>query len=127
MKIKFTNKLQDPFVYITPEVSSLVNLALDFWRMSKRLDKIKKHLGQEEYKPIAYSLESCARNLIEIGIETREFTKVEYKSTLNLDVVTYESDTKLKGEAMVKETIEPAIFYKKHLIKKAKVVVVTPA
>ncbi len=127
MKIKLSSKPQGSFVFIPPEVSSLVNFALDFWRLSKRIDKIKKLVDQDAYKPVVYSLNGCARNLAELGIEIKEFTGVEYKSSLNLDVITYESDPKLKGEAMVKETIEPAIFYKNHLIRGAKVVVRTPA
>lgn len=116
----------DSFIFITPEVSSLTNFALDFWRLSKRVNKIKKLVNQEVYKPVEYSLDSCSRSLAELGVEIKEYTKLEYKSSLNLDVVTYESDPKLIGEAMVKETIEPAIFYKNHLIKKAKVVIATP-
>ena len=116
----------DSLIYITPEVSSLTNFALDFWRLSKRVNKLKKQVDQETYKPVEYSLNSCARSLVELGVEIKEFAKIEYKSSLNLDVVTYESDPKLLGEAVVKETIEPAIFYKSHLIKKAKVVVATP-
>lgn len=126
MKIKLSGIPQDSLIFVAPEVSYLVNFALDFWRLNKRLGKIKKLVGQDEYKPVIYSLESCARNLAELDIKIKEFANVEYKSSLNLDVVTYESDSKLKGEAIVKETIEPAIFYKNHLIKKAKVVVVTP-
>ncbi len=127
MKIKLFNRPQNALIYIAPEVSSLANFALDFWRLSKRIDKTRKQIGEEDYKPVKYSLESCARRLVELGIEIKEFTNVEYKSTLNLDVVTYESDSKLKGEAIVKETIEPAIIYKDHLIKRAKVIVVTPS
>lgn len=127
MKIKLLNRPQDPFVYITPEVSSLVKFALDYWRLSKRIDKIKTQVDQEDFKPVAYSLVGCARNLTELGVEIKEFSGVEYKSALNLDVVTYENDPKLKGEAIVKETLEPAIFYKNHLIMRAKVVVTTPA
>lgn len=124
--MNLSNISPDSLIYITPEVSSLTNFALDFWRLSKRVSKIKKQIDKEAYKPVEYSLNSCGRSLVELGIEIKEYTKVEYKSSLNLDVVTYESDPKLVGEAVVKETVEPAIFYKSHLIKKAKVVVATP-
>jgi hypothetical protein len=113
-------------LYYEPEVAHLANFALDFWRLKKRVEKAKEQIGEEAYKPIAYSLESCSRHLEGQKIELREFTGQEYKGSLNVDVVSYESDPSLEGEAVVKETLEPAILFEDHLFKKAKVIVVTP-
>ena len=118
---------EDNVIYYTPEAASLCDFALDFWRLRKRIEKVQDQILAEAYKPIAYSLDSCARNLAGQGIEIKEYTGEVYKSSLNLDVVTYESGKGIGDDALIKETVEPAIFLEEHLVRKAKVVIVTPS
>lgn len=105
----------------------LGNLALDIWRLRNRLSKLNDRLDQESLKPVFYYIESCERNLVELGIETKDdYTNELYKSSMNVDVVTYESIEMDGDEARVKETLEPAILIHGELYLKAKVVVATP-
>lgn len=105
----------------------IANVALDIWRLRNKLSKLKTKIDEESLKPLIYSIESCERNLVDIGIETKDdYTGEVYKSSMNVDVVTYESAEMESKEALVKETIEPAILFQNELLHKAKVVVVTP-
>ena len=105
----------------------LGDLALDIWRLRNRLSKLKGKIEEESLKPLTYYIESCGRNLVELGIETKDdYTDEIYKSSMNVDVVTYESIEMEGDEAKVKETLEPAILIHGELYLKAKVVVATP-
>lgn len=105
----------------------LADLALDIWRLKNRISKLKDKIDDESLKPITYFLESCSRNLTNMGIETKDnYTGEIYKSSMNVDVVTYESVNMEGDEAKVKETLEPAILFGNDLLHKAKVVVATP-
>lgn len=107
--------------------SNLADLALDIWRLQNRINKLKGKLDGESFKPIEYFFESCKRNLSNMGFEIKDdYTGEEYKSSMNVDVVTYESMEIDSNEAKVKETLEPAILFDNQLIRKAKVIIVTP-
>lgn len=107
--------------------SYLCNMSLDIWRLKHRLAKLKTSLNEESLKPLLYAVESCERNLVGMGIEIKDdYTGEIYKSSMNVDVVTYESAKIDSDEALIKETLEPAILIQNELFQKAKVVVVTP-
>jgi len=107
--------------------SYLCNMSLDIWRLKNRLAKLKTSLNEESLKPLLYAVESCERNLVGMGIEIKDdYTGEIYKSSMNVDVVTYESAKMDSDEALIKETLEPAILIQNELFQKAKVVVVTP-
>ena len=78
-------------------------------------------------KPIFYSIDSCVRNLTEMGIETKDdYTGNIYKSSMNVDIVSYEAIKMEGADAIVKETLEPAILFQNTLLHKAKVIIATP-
>jgi predicted nucleic acid-binding Zn-ribbon protein len=107
--------------------NDLADLALDIWRLQNRINKLKDKLDNESFKPIEYFFESCKRNLSNIGFEIKDdYTGEEYKGSMNVDVVAYESMKMDSKEAKVKETLEPAILFDNQLIRKAKVIIVTP-
>ncbi len=111
----------------TVNATYLGNIALDIWRLRNRISKIGDKITEDSLKPLIYSLDSCERNLSSMGIETKDnYTGEVYKNSMNVDVVTYESAEMESSEAIVKETIEPAILIQDVLFHKAKVVVVTP-
>ncbi len=111
----------------TIDPNHICDLALDIWRLKKRIIKLKEHKESELLKPILYYIESCERTLINMGVETKDdYTGNIYRSSMNVDVVTYETINMDGDEAMVKETLVPAILIQNELLQKAKVVIVTP-
>ena len=115
---------ENPIRFLKP--SSLRDLALDLWRLRNRVNRLKEKIGEGDIKPIAYFFDSCERSLKEMGIEVKEYTGQPYKSSMNVDVVTYEAIDMEGDAAEVKETLEPAILLCGELLHKAKVVVATP-
>ena len=110
---------------ISPD--SLGSLALDIWRLRSKMIKLQAKVDEDLLKPIVYCIESCERSLAEIGIEIKDdYAGKVYKSSMNVDVVTYESISMEGDEAKIKETVEPAILIQNVLLHRAKVVITTP-
>lgn len=111
----------------TLDPAHLINVALEIWRLQKKLSKLNIKVDKKEMKPILYSIDSCVRNLTEMGIETKDdYTGNTYKSSMNVDIVSYEAMQMESADAIVKETLEPAILFQNTLIHKAKVIITTP-
>ncbi len=126
MNIPPFKKIKDKEIKIkTIDSMHICNLALDIWRLRNRISKLK--IKSEQLKPILYYIESCERTLLNMGVETKDdYTGNIYKSSMNVDVVSYETIDMDGEEAIVKETLEPAILVQNDLLQKAKVVVATP-
>lgn len=107
-------------------VTYFVDLVLDIWRLRKRISKLGVKNNNEKLKPIYHSLDSCERSLRSMGFETKDYTGDIYQTSMNVDVVSYESTDIPGDDAKVKEIIEPAILFDNKLLHKAKVIVITP-
>jgi hypothetical protein len=120
-------KFVQPKIIKPIDAQFLVNLALDIWRLEIRMAKLKTKLDENMVKPMIYQVNSCLRNLLNMGIQIKDdYTGKIYKTSMNLDVVSYESVDMTGTEAIVKETIEPAILFNDTLLHKAKVIIATP-
>jgi len=124
---KITNKnirdsVQSKFLELAPSSQSLVELAVEVWRLDKRLQKSSESLSEDQNKAFDNSLAKLQRYLEKNDISLTDYTDKKYNEGMNLDILSIEKDPDIP-HSIIKETHEPAVLHKGQLIKKAKVVV----
>jgi hypothetical protein len=117
-----SDSVQSKFIEITPTTQSLVEAAVEVWRLEKRVSKVSGDLSEDQNKAFENSITKLKRFLDKNDITFADYTDQKYNEGLNLDVLSIDKDTTVT-ESVIKETHEPAVFHKGQLIKKAKVVV----
>lgn len=116
------DSVQPKFIDISPNTQSLIDMAIEVWRLEKRLSKAAESLSADQNKAFENSTAKLKRFLEKNDISFNDYTDQKYNEGLNLDVLSMEKDSSI-SESIIKETHEPAVFHKGQLIKKAKVVV----
>lgn len=127
LSFRITNKnindsVKSQFIDLSPNSQSLVELAIEIWRLEKRIQKTTESLSDDQNKAFQNSVTKLHRYLDKNDISLVDYTDNKYNEGLNLDVLSIEKDPKIP-HSIVKETHEPAVMHKGQLIKKAKVVV----
>lgn len=117
-----TDSVKSQFINLTPSSQSLVELAVEVWRLEKRLQKSSESLSDDQNKAFQNSITKMQRYLDKNDISVVDYTDAKYNEGLNLDILSMEKDPSIPY-SIVKETHEPAVMHKGQLIKKAKVVV----
>jgi len=117
-----SDSVQSKFIEITPTTQSLVEAAIEVWRLEKRVNKVSGDLSEDQNKAFENSISKLKRFLDKNDITFADYADQKYNEGLSLDVLSIEKD-KSVSESIIKETHEPAVFHKGQLIKKAKVVV----
>lgn len=126
-QFKLLNKsIQDSvkpkFLDLSPSTNNLVELAVEVWRIEKRLAKATESLSDDQNKAFENSVAKLQRFLDKNDITFTDYTDQKYNEGLNLDILSIEKDSSI-SESVIKETHEPAVLHKGQLVKKAKVVV----
>ncbi len=116
------DSVQMKSIELSPTTSSIVELAVEVWRLEKRLSKAEPSLTDDQNKALQNSIAKMHRYLDRNDITLVDYTDQKFNEGLNLDILSIEKDPKLH-ESVIKETHEPAVMHKGQLIKKAKVVV----
>jgi hypothetical protein len=124
---KLTNKniresVQSRFLEISPSTQSLIELAVEVWRIEKRLAKATESLSGDQNKAFENSTAKLRRFLDKNDITFTDYTDQKYNEGMNLDILSIEKDPSI-SESVIKETHEPAVLHKGQVVKKAKVVV----
>ena len=127
LSFKITNKniadsVRSQFLNLSPSSQSLVELAIEVWRLEKRIQKSSEGLSDDQKKAFHNSLSKLQRYLEKNDISVTDYTDAKYNEGLNLEILSIEKDPSIP-HSIVKETHEPAVMHKGQLIKKAKVVV----
>lgn len=127
LSFKITNKniadsVRSQFLNLSPSSQSLVELAIEVWRLEKRIQKSSEGLSDDQKKAFQNSLSKLQRYLEKNDISVTDYTDAKYNEGLNLEILSIEKDPSIP-HSIVKETHEPAVMHKGQLIKKAKVVV----
>lgn len=117
-----TDSVKSQFINLTPSSQSLVELAVEVWRLEKRIQKSAESLSEDQNKAFQNSVAKLHRYLEKNDISIVDYTDNKYNEGLNLDILSIEKDPEIP-HSIVKETHEPAVMHKGQLIKKAKVVV----
>jgi hypothetical protein len=116
------DSVQSKFIELSPSTESIVELAIEVWRLEKRVEKANDNLTDDQNKAFSNSLSKLHRFLDKNDIAVQDYTNHKYNDGLNLDVLSIEKDPTI-AESIIKETHEPAVIQKGQIIKKAKVVV----
>jgi hypothetical protein len=101
----------------------LVEIAIEAWRVADRTRKLQLAANRED-PAIAFSIDKIHLILREMGIEIKDPTGETYHEGMGFDVLTFDyGPSKSPANRVVQETVSPAIYYKKKLIKMAKVII----
>lgn len=125
IRLQVARSVEPKFLEISPEANSLVDLAIEVWRLQKRLEKARPDLKDDQAKALQNSQAKLVRYLERNDIGITDYTDQKYNEGMNLDVLAVEKDSSLK-QPMIKETHEPAVTLKGKLIRKAKVILLEP-
>lgn len=110
------------FIELSPDTQNIVHLANDIWKLEQRLKNIEQHIPKDDRQKFDSSIERLKRYLEKNDIETKDYTEQKYNDGLNVEVLSVEKDESISGQ-IVKETVNPAIFHKGQIIKKASVII----
>lgn len=116
------NSIEPKFIDVSPSTQNLVEMAVETWRLEKRIGKVSADLSDDQNKAFENSVTKFKRFLDKSDITFADYTDQKYNEGLNLDVLSIEKDSSI-SDSIIKETHEPAVFHRGQLIKKAKVVV----
>ena len=111
------------FVDLSPKTADIVELAVEVWRINNRITKASSNLTEIQKRGIESSLQKFIRFFDKYEIKIIDHTGEKYNEGTNVDVLSFERDENIKTP-MVKETIEPSITCKGHVIKKGKIIVI---
>ena len=107
---------------LSVETDDLVELAIELWRMERRLNKAIANLPEDQKEMLNNSMQKMKRYLDKKDIEILDHTDQKYDEGQNLEILAVEKDSKA-GEPMIKETKEPTILYKGQVIHIGKVII----
>lgn len=117
------SSVEPKFLDVSPEVSAMADLGVEVWRLNGRLEKIPSKGDDGLEKGLESSMQKLVRYLETHDIEVQGFENKPFNEGMNVDVL---SVIEGKGEepVLIKETVEPGVFSKGKLIRKAKVILI---
>lgn len=121
-EIRFS--IQPKVIEMSLSVESLVELAVEVWRIEQRLVKVTSGLTDIQKKGLESSVQKLKRYLEKYDLEIRDYTNQKFNEGLNLDILSVEKDPSIT-EPIVKETVEPTIMCKGQVVKKAKIILLS--
>lgn len=116
------DSVQTRFIELAPSTKSLIDVAVEVWRLEKRTTKVVDKLSEDQNKAFENTVNKLKRFLDKNDLTYEDYTDQKYNEGLNFEVLSIEKNDSI-NESIVKETHEPAVFHKGQLIKKAKVVI----
>ncbi len=111
------------FVDLSPKSADIVELAIEVWRINNRIMKAGSGLTDIQRRGLESSLQKFLKFLDKYNIKIVDHTGEKYNEGMNVDVLSFEKDENIKTP-LVKETVEPSIICKGHVIKKGKIIVI---
>lgn len=118
-EIKFA--VAPKFMQLSLEVTHLVELANEIWRIEQRVIKSSLVLGENQKKGLEVSIQKLKKYIERYDIEFVDYTNQKYNDGLNLDILSVEKDPTV-DIPFVKETVEPTILCKGQVVKRAKII-----
>jgi hypothetical protein len=116
---KIENSVEQKFIEFAPSVDDISSIAVEIWRINKRVEKLT--LPENSQKPITTSIEKLISYLKNKDIEITDYTGLKYNDGLNVDILSVNDGVQMEN-ALIVETVEPAISYRGKITKKAKVI-----
>lgn len=107
---------------IDPQTQAIVDLAIELWRLEKKLSKVEGKLSEDENKALKNSLDRLKRFLSLNDLEVIDYEGQAYNGGMNVDILHIEKDPSLEQD-IIFQTHEPAVFHLNKLYRKAKVII----
>lgn len=100
-----------------------IDLAIEIWRLEKRLNKVASSLSEDQNKAFNRSINKLYKCLKKTSnVEVNDYTGEPHNEGMNVDPLHIEDD-KNSNKTMIMKTHEPEVKYKDKVIRKAKVIV----
>ena len=110
------------FLDVSIQIKDLIELAVDIWRMEQRLNKVMPFIPENQKVLFENSIQKLKRYLNKNEIEIIDHTNQVFNEGRNLDIIAVEKGFDI-SESIIKQTIEPTIMCKSHVVHKGKVIV----
>lgn len=105
------------------DVASLIDLAIEVWRLQERLKRMSTSIGRDDPASL-FAAEKIRDIFSQIGIEIRDFTGQPYNEGMSLDVLTSDYPVgENPPDKIVQETITPAVYFDGKLLKMSQVII----
>ena len=111
------------FLDVSIQTNDLIELAIELWRMERKINKLLSALPEDQRETLDNSLQKLKRYLSKNDIEVMDHTNQKYDDGQNLEILAVEKDPGVL-EPVIKETIEPTILYKGQVVHIGKVIIV---
>jgi hypothetical protein len=107
---------------ISPSSSKVIWLAIDTWRLEERMEGVVGEEGQME--KVRGSMERIKKFTAEHFIEVKGYRWEKYSQDITFFELKWITETNEESlHDIIKDTIEPAVFYEGRLVSPAKVIV----
>ena len=107
---------------ILPSAKNMIDLAVERWKLDKRVKNISGKLSDDEKKLLGNSLDRLKRFLQVNDIKTEDYEGLVYNEGMNVKVMHVEKEHNVP-RSIIGETIKPAIGRKGVLVSQAEVVI----
>ena len=107
---------------ILPSAKNMIDLAVELWKLDKRMKNISGKLSDDEKKLLGNSLDRLKRFLQVNDIKTEDYEGLVYNEGMNVKVMHVEKEHNVQ-RSVIGETIKPAIGRKGVLVSQAEVVI----
>ena len=107
---------------ILPSAKNMIDLAVELWKLDKRMKNISGKLSDDEKKLVGNSLDRLKRFLQVNDIKTEDYEGLVYNEGMNVKVMHVEKEHNVP-RSIIGETIKPAIGRKGVLVSQAEVVI----
>jgi hypothetical protein len=124
LRLEIQDSVRPKFMEISVGVNELVDLAVEVWRIEQRISKSASSLPENQLKGLENSAQKLRRYLEKYDVEIIDYKNQKFNEGLNLDILSVEKDPELL-QPIVKETVEPTIMCKGHVVRKAKIILLT--
>jgi hypothetical protein len=115
-------QLQPQPAGISCSIEELAELAIEIWRLEKRVGKIRGQLPESQIRAFEHTVHRFRRLLEKNQVEIMDVTGGKYYGGLNVEILAFQKDPEY-AEPVITETIEPSIIHGGKVIKRAKVIV----
>ena len=114
--------MKSEFIELSVDSKKLVELAVEYWRLEKRISKVSDSLNSDQNESFANSLKKFERFFRMNDIAVEDYAGMKYNEGMNVDILSMEKMTDIEY-TKIHETVEPTVFVKGQLVRKAKVII----
>lgn len=107
---------------ILPSAKSMIDLAVELWKLDKRMKNVSGKLSDDEKKLLSNSLDRLKRFLQVNDVETEDYEGLVYNEGMNVKIMNVEKEHNVP-RSIIGETIRPAVGRKGVLVSQAEVVI----